>query len=40
MWLKKAVKNEKDGDDILKKIKKDAAEGDKDAIKILDLLKK
>ena len=40
MWLKKAVSNEKDGDEILAKIRKDAAEGDDDAKRILALLKK
>ena len=40
MWLKKAVNNEKDGDEILKKIRKDAAEGDEDAKQMLALLKK
>lgn len=40
MWIKKAVKNEKDGDEILDKLKKDAAEGDIDAIKLLELSKK
>ena len=38
-WLKKAVKNEKDGDKILKKIKEDASDGDEDARKLLTLLK-
>lgn len=40
MWLKKAVNNEKDGDEILAKIRKDAAEGDEDAKQMLALLKK
>lgn len=38
-WLNKAVKNEKGGVDILKKIRKDANEGDDDAKRILALLK-
>ena len=38
-WLRKAVRNEKDGDEIKKKIKKDAEEGDEDAKQILLLLK-
>ena len=37
--LNKAVKNAKDGADILKKIKEDATEGDEDAKRILTLLK-
>lgn len=38
-WLKKAVSNEKDGQEILAKIKKDAAEGDETAQRMLALLK-
>ena len=38
-WLKKAVKNEKGGKDILTKIRKDAADGDEDAIAMLRLIK-
>ena len=38
-WLNKAVKNEKGGDDILKKIRKDANDGDEDAKRILALLR-
>ena len=37
--MKNAVKNEKDGDKILKKIKEDASAGDEDARKLLSLLK-
>ena len=37
-YLKKAVKNEKGGADILKKIKKDAADGDEDAKRMLTLI--
>ena len=37
--LKKAVSNPKDGADILKKIKKDAAEGDEAAQRMLTLVK-
>ena len=39
-WLQKAIRHDKDGKDILKKIREDAAEGDKDAVKILSLLGK
>jgi len=39
-WLSKAVKNEKDGSDILKKIRKEAKEGDADAKKMLKLIGK
>lgn len=38
-WLKKAVTNPKGGEDILAKIRKDAANGDEDAKKILALIK-
>lgn len=38
-WLKKAVSNEKDGAEIRKKIQDDAAEGDEDAKRILQLIK-
>ena len=38
-WLVKAVKNPKGGDDILAKLRKDAAAGDEDAKKILSLVK-
>ena len=38
-WLKKAVKNQKDGDKILAKIRKDAADGDEDAKRMLTLIK-
>ena len=38
-WLKKAVKNEKGGKDILAKIRKDAADGDEDAKAMLHLIK-
>ena len=39
-WLTKAVKNEKDGSDILKKMRKEAKEGDEDAKKMLKLIGK
>lgn len=39
-WLKKAVNNEKDGKEILQKIRKDASSGDEDAKRMLTLLKK
>ena len=38
-WLSKAVKNEKGGSDILKKIRTEAKEGDEDAKKMLQLLR-
>lgn len=38
-WLKKAVTNPKGGEDILVKVRKDAANGDEDAKKILTLIK-
>lgn len=38
-WLKKAVTNPKGGDEVLAKIRKDAANGDEDAKKILTLIK-
>ena len=38
--LKKAVSHEKDGKEILEEIRKDAADGDEDAKKILVLIKK
>ena len=37
-YLRRAVKNEKSGADILKKIKKDAADGDEDAKRMLTLI--
>lgn len=37
-WLKRAVKNEKDGSKIQEKIRKEAAEGDEDAKKMLSLI--
>ena len=37
-WLKKAVTNPNGGDDILAKIRKDAAAGDEDAKRILSLV--
>ena len=39
-WLTKAVNNPKDGADILAKIRKDAADGDEDAKRILKLIGK
>ena len=39
-WLTKATKNEKDGSDILKKMRKEAKEGDEDAKKMLKLIGK
>ena len=39
-WLLKAVKNKNGGDEILKKIRKDAADGDADAKAILQLIGK
>jgi len=38
-WLTKAVKNPKDGKEIMEKIRKEAADGDEDAKAILNLLK-
>jgi hypothetical protein len=38
-WLKKAVKNEKDGKSIRKDIEKDAANGKEDAKRLKELLK-
>ena len=38
-WLVKAVKNPKGGEDILAKLRKDAAAGDEDAKKILSIVK-
>lgn len=38
-WFKKAVNNKDDGDKIMKKIRKDASEGDEDAKRILSLIK-
>ena len=38
-YFKQAVSNPKGGDEILKELKKDAAEGDADASKILKMLK-
>ncbi len=38
-WLKRAVSNEKHGDEILAKIRQEAAAGDEDAKKILVLIK-
>ena len=37
-WLVKAVKNPKDGEEVLKKIRKDAADGDEDARTMLKLI--
>jgi hypothetical protein len=37
-WLKKAVRNKKDGDEIKDKIRKNAAEGKEDAKRMLTLL--
>lgn len=39
-WLSRAVKNEKGGDEIMKEIRKEAADGDEDAKRILKLLGK
>ena len=39
-WLTKAVNNPKDGADILAKIRKDVADGDEDAKRILKLIGK
>lgn len=39
-WLLKAVKNPKGGDKVLKKIKEDAADGDKDAVAIKKIIGK
>ena len=39
-WLTKAVKNDKDGSDILKKMRKEAKEGDEDAKQMLKLVGK
>ena len=39
-WLSKAVKNEKGGDDILGKIRKEAKEGDEDAKRMSKLIDK
>ncbi len=39
-WLRRAVANEKHGDEILAKIRQDAASGDEDAKKILALIQK
>lgn len=39
-WLKKAINNEKDGDKILKEIRKDASEGNETDQKVLNLLNK
>ncbi len=39
-WFSKAVKNEKDGDDILKKLREDSANGDEDAKTILSMVGK
>jgi len=39
-WLKKAINNEKDGDKILKEIRKDASEGNETDQMVLKLLKK
>lgn len=38
-WLKKAVKNEKDGKEVRKDIEKDAANGKEDAIRLKELMK-
>lgn len=37
-WLVKAVKNPKDGEEVLQKIRKDAADGDEDARAMLKLI--
>ena len=37
-WLNKAVKNPKGGDDVMKKIRDDAADGDEDAREMLKLI--
>jgi hypothetical protein len=39
-WLLRAVKNEKGGDDVLKDLRKDAADGDEDAKAMLKLIGK
>ena len=39
-WFKKAVKNPKGGSDILKELRKEAAEGDEDARQILSMVGK
>ena len=39
-WLTKAIKNEKDGSDILKKIRTEAKEGNEDAKQMLKLIGK
>lgn len=38
LWLKRAVKNEKDGQTILKELRKEASEGDEDAKTILQIV--
>lgn len=37
-WLAKAVKNQKGGDEVKAKLKEEAADGDKDAVRLLKLL--
>lgn len=39
-WLLRAVRNEKGGDDVLKDLRKDAADGDEDAKAMLQLIGK
>lgn len=39
-WLSRAIKNEKGGDEILTKIRKEASEGDEDAKQILTIIGK
>jgi len=39
-WLKKAVSNPKDGKEILEELRKEKAEGDEDAIRILEIVGK
>ena len=38
-WFVKAVKNEKDGKQIMQELRKDAADGDEDAKLILQMIK-
>ena len=38
-WLRKAVKNPKDGAEVLQKLKDEAAAGDEDAKQILEIIK-
>ncbi|MBP5340720.1 MAG: sel1 repeat family protein [Prevotella sp.] len=39
-WLKKAVNNPKDGKEILEELRKEKAEGDEDAVRILEIVGK